>query len=111
MANVHGKLYAIGGASSIEYYDANNPTAGWQSYGQAAFAAEKRYVSCLAMGQYQGTCFQGIVLIKEENIEKADFCSFFSKELNLLIHVCSICSRLTGNSKKHFLGEEYIRST
>ncbi len=58
MATVNAKLYAIGGGSSIEYYDANHPTAGWQNYAQASFASEKRYVSCVAIGQYQGTCFQ-----------------------------------------------------
>ncbi len=46
LATLNGKLYAIG--SSIEFFDANNPMAGWQPYSQASFS--RLSSSCVAIG-------------------------------------------------------------
>ncbi len=49
MATLNNKLYAIGGSTSIEFFDANNPAAGWQLYGQASFAVKRDRNSCVTI--------------------------------------------------------------
>ncbi len=51
MATLNDKLYAIGGdqTTSIEFFDSNNPSAGWQVYSQAPLAVERSYTSCVAI--------------------------------------------------------------
>ncbi len=57
MATLNEKLYAISGKDtmSIEFFDANNPAAGWQLYSQASFAVERKASSCAAIPT--GMCF------------------------------------------------------
>ncbi len=38
MATLNNKLYTFGNATFVEFFDANNPVAGWQIYSQASFA-------------------------------------------------------------------------
>ncbi len=51
MATLNEKLYAIsgGGSPAIDYFDANNPAAGWKRYSQAAFPVPKGGISCTAI--------------------------------------------------------------
>ncbi len=52
MATLNGKLYAIGGEggrTSIEFFDGNNPAAGWQNYSQAAFSVARIRSSCVTI--------------------------------------------------------------
>ncbi len=51
MATLNDKLYAISGyrRTTIEFFDASNPSAGWQLYSQASFAVERAGSSCVAI--------------------------------------------------------------
>ncbi len=51
MAAIYDKLYAVSGdnTTSIEFFDANNPAAGWQMYSQAAFVVARPGISCVAI--------------------------------------------------------------
>ncbi len=57
MATLNEKLYAVSGSgtTSIEFFDANNPSAGWQLYSQTSFAVERKASSCVAIRT--GMCF------------------------------------------------------
>ncbi len=51
MATLNNKLYAISGhTTSIEFFDASNPAAGWQLYSQASLAAQRPASSCVTIG-------------------------------------------------------------
>ncbi len=59
MPALNDKLYAIGGfgTKSIEFFDANNHSAGWQFYRQGSFNVERSAASCVTVGTPNGTFF------------------------------------------------------